>query len=169
MSKSLQPYGMQHVRLPCPSLSPRACSNSCPLCRWCHPTISSSVTRALHLLSSVFPSIRVFSRESGLWIRWPKCWSFSISPFNEYSGLISFRIDWFDLLAVQGIPKSLLQHHRRVLKRDKYQVPWYNLSETGQDIWKTSQSVLKQIRAWWKLFELVFINLAGTSLDNKLP
>ena len=111
MSKSLQPYGMQHVRLPCPSLSPRACSNSCPLCRWCHPTISSSVTRALHLLSSVFPSIRVFSRESGLWIRWPKCWSFSISPSSEYARFISFRMDCFDLLAVQGTLKSLLQHH----------------------------------------------------------
>ena len=62
---------------------------------------------------SIFPSIRVFSNESVLHIRWPKCWSwsFSISPFNEYLGLISFRIDWFDLLAVQGILKSLLQYH----------------------------------------------------------
>ena len=66
----------------------------------------------LLLLSSIFPSIRVFSNESALRIRWPKYWSFSfnISPFNEYSGLISFRIDWFDL-AVQGTLKSLLQHH----------------------------------------------------------
>ena len=60
---------------------------------------------------SLFPSIRVFSNESGLCIRWPKCWSFSISPSNEYSGLISFRIDWLDLLAVQGTLKSLHQHH----------------------------------------------------------
>ena len=65
----------------------------------------------LHLLPSIFPSIRVFSNESVLHIRWPKKWSFSISPSNEYSGLISFRIDWFDLLAVQGPLKSLLQHH----------------------------------------------------------
>ena len=67
----------------------------------------------LLLLPSVFPSIRVFSSESALWIRWPKYWSFnfSISPSNEYSGLISFRIDWFDLLAVQGTLKSLLQNH----------------------------------------------------------
>ena len=64
-----------------------------------------------HLLPSVFPSIRVFSNESALLIKWPKYWSFSISPSNEYSGLISFRIDWFDLLAVQGTLKSLLQHH----------------------------------------------------------
>ena len=63
------------------------------------------------LLPSIFPSIRVFSNESVLCIRWPKYWSFSISPFNEYSGLISFRIDWFDLLAVQGTFRSLLQHH----------------------------------------------------------
>ena len=66
----------------------------------------------LLLLPSIFPSIRVFSKESALRIRWPKYWSFSfsISPSNEYSGLISFRIDWFDLLAVQGTLKSLLQH-----------------------------------------------------------
>ena len=65
------------------------------------------------LLPSIFPSIRVFSNESVLRIQWPKYWSFSfsISPSNEYSGLISFRIDWFDLLAVQGTLKSLLQHH----------------------------------------------------------
>ena len=69
--------------------------------------------RSLLLLSSVFPSIRVFSSQSVLRIRWPKYWSFSfnISPSNEYSGLISFRIDWLDLLAVQGTLKSLLQHH----------------------------------------------------------
>ena len=67
----------------------------------------------LFLLPSIFPSIRVFSKESLLCIRWPKYWSFSfsISPSDEYSGLISFRIDWFDLLAVQGTLKSLLQHH----------------------------------------------------------
>ena len=67
----------------------------------------------LLLLSSTFPSIRVFSNESALHIRWPKYWSFSlsISPSNEYSGLISFRVDWLDLLAVQGTLKSLLQHH----------------------------------------------------------
>ena len=67
----------------------------------------------LLLLPSIFPSIRVFSKKSVLRIRWPKYWSFSfsISPSNEYSGLISFRTDWFDLLAVQGILKSLLQHH----------------------------------------------------------
>ena len=69
--------------------------------------------RPLLLLPSIFPSIRVFSKESVLHIRWPKDWnfSFSISPSSEYSGLISFRMDWLDLLAVQGTLKSLLQHH----------------------------------------------------------
>ena len=110
VSNSLQPHGLQHTRLPCTSLSPRACSNSCPMSQWCHPTISSSVLPLL-LLPSIFPSIRVFSNELALHIKWPKYWSFSfsISPSNEYSGLISFRIDWFDLIAVQGILKSLLQ------------------------------------------------------------
>ena len=107
--------GLQHARLPCPSPTPRACSNSCPLSQWCHPTISSHLIlcRPLLLLSSIFPSIRVFSKESVLRIRWPLHWSFSfsISPSNEYSRLISFRIDWFDLLAAQGTLKSLLQHH----------------------------------------------------------
>ena len=69
--------------------------------------------RPLLLLPSIFPSIRVFSNETVLRIRWPKYWSFSlsISPFHEYSGLISFRVDWLDLLAAQGTLKSLLQHH----------------------------------------------------------
>ena len=106
MSNSLQPHGLQHARLPCPSPSPRVCSNSCPLSQGCHPTISSSV-----LLPSIYPSIRVFSSESALCIRRPKYCSFSFSPSNEYSGLISFRIDWFDLLISKGILKSLLQHH----------------------------------------------------------
>ena len=111
MYDSLQPHGLQHARLPCPSPTSEACSNSCPLSRWCHPAISSCCP--LLLLPSIFPSIRVFSNESALRIRWPKYWSFSfnISRFNEYSGLISFRIDWFDLPAVRGTLKSLLQHH----------------------------------------------------------
>ena len=67
--------------------------------------------RTLLLLPSIFPSIRVFSNESALHIRWPKYWSFSILPSNEHPGLISFRMDWLDLLAVQGTLKSLLQHH----------------------------------------------------------
>ena len=112
MSDSLQRHGLQHARPPCPSLTPWAYSNSCPLSRWCHPTTSSS-HHPLLLPPSFFPSIRVFSNESVLHISWPKYWSlsFKISPSNEYSGLISFRIDWVDHPAVQGTLKSLLQHH----------------------------------------------------------
>ena len=111
MYDSLQPHGLLHTRLLYPSPSPRACSNSCPLCQWHHPTISSSVIPFSSCLQ--FPRIRVFSDESVLRFRWPKycSFSFSISPSNEYSELISFRIDWFDLLAVQGTLKTLLQHH----------------------------------------------------------
>ena len=102
--------GLQRTRLPWPTLSPRVCSNSCPSSQWCHPTIWSC--HPLLLLPSIFPSIRVFSNELALRIRWPKYWSFSfsISPSNEYSGLISFRMDWFNLV-FQGTLKSLLQHH----------------------------------------------------------
>ena len=106
VSDSLRPHGLQHTRLPCPSLSPGACSNSCP-CQWCHPTISSC--RPFLLLPSIFPSI--MSALHIIW--WPKYWSFSfsINPSNEYSGSMTFRIDWFDFLFGQGTLKSLLQHH----------------------------------------------------------
>jgi len=89
MSDSLQPHGLQHTRLPCPSPSPRACSNSCPLSQWCHPTISFSVV--LFSFLQFFHSIRVFSNVSALHIREPKYWSFSfsISPYSECSGLQS--------------------------------------------------------------------------------
>ena len=105
---SLQPHGLKHARLLYPPLSPEVCSDSC---LWCYPTIL--YCHPLLLLPSVFPSARVFSNELALCIRWPKYWSFSfsISPSNEYSGLISFSLDWFDLLAVQGTLKSLFQHH----------------------------------------------------------
>ena len=116
MPDSLRPHGLQHARLPCPSSSPGACSNSCPLSQWCHPTISSSClnhpsssSHPFLLLPSIFPSIRFFSNESALHIRWSKYWSFnfSTSPSNEYSGLISFRIHWFDLLEVRGTLKRV--------------------------------------------------------------
>ena len=179
MSNFLWPHGLQHARLPCPSLSPGVCTNSFPLSLWYHPTILPSVApslpafnlsqdkgpqfSAVQLLShvqlfatpwtaarhtflsitnswsllklmsiemlipsnhltlchplllppSIFPSIRAFYKKSVLLIKWPKYWSFSfsISPSNEHSGLISFRMDWLDLLSVQGTLTSLLQHH----------------------------------------------------------
>ena len=111
MSDSLWPQGLQHTRFPCPSPTPGACSNSCLLSQWCHPTISSSIIPFSFCLH--FPSIRVFSNELVLRITWPKYWSFSfsISPSNEYSGLTSFKTDWFEIFAVQGTLKSLPQHH----------------------------------------------------------
>ena len=114
-NNSLWHHGLQYTRLPCPSLSPGVYSNSCPLSQWCHPTISSSVVPfSSHLppfpASGSFPVSQFFLWRNFLW---PKYWSFnfSVSPSNEFSELISFRIDWFDLLAVQGTLKSLLQHH----------------------------------------------------------
>ena len=156
MFNSLRPHGLQHARPPFPSPTPGVNSNSCPLSRWYHPTISSSVvpfssrrlqsfpaSRSFLFLTLIFtlfyftvlywfchtltwirhrctwvpnpepPSLKVFSNESVLHIRWPKYWSFSfsMSPSNEYSGLISFRMDWLDPCAVQGTLKSLLQYH----------------------------------------------------------
>ena len=103
MSDSLWPHELKHSRLPCPALSPWAWPSSCPLGQWCHLTISSSVIPFSTCPQS--PTIRVFSNESSLLIRWQKYWSFifSISLSSEYSGLISWRIGWFDLLAVQGL------------------------------------------------------------------
>ena len=108
---SLRPHGLQQARPPCLSPTPGVYSNSCTSSQWCQPTISTC--HSLLLLPSIFPSIRVFSSESVRRIRWPKYWSFSfsISPSNECSGLISFRIDKLDLFAVQGTLKSRLQHH----------------------------------------------------------
>ena len=102
---TLRFHGMQHTRLPCPSLSSGVCSSSCLLSQWCHLTISSCFP--FLLLPSIFPSIRVFSNDLALCIMWPKLWSFSfsINSSNEYSELISSRIDWLDLLAVQGLSR----------------------------------------------------------------
>ena len=112
MSDSLQPHESQHARLPRPSPTPRVHPNSRASSRWCHSAISSSVIPFSSCPQSL-PASRSFPM-SQLCMRWPKYWSFSfnISPSNEHQGLISFRMDWLDLLAVQGTLKSLLQHHR---------------------------------------------------------
>ena len=104
-------HGLQYTRLPCPSPTPGACSNSCPSSQWCHPTISSSIIQFFSHLQS-FPasgsfSVSQFFPSGGQSIGV----SASISPSSEHSGLISFRMDWLDLLAVQGTLKSLLQYH----------------------------------------------------------
>ena len=112
MSHSLQPHGLQHARPPCPSPTPGVYSKLMSG-ESVMPSNHLILCCPLLLLSSICPSIRVFSKESALHIRWPKYWSYSfnISPSNEYSGLISFRMTWLDRLAVQGTLKSLLQHH----------------------------------------------------------
>ena len=114
MSNSLQSHGLQRARPPYQSPTLGVYSNSCPSCRWCHSTISSSVFPFSSCLQSFpasgsFQMSQLFTKEE----KWPKYWSFSfnISPSNEHLGLISFRMDWLDLLAVQGTLKSLLQHH----------------------------------------------------------
>ena len=103
---------MQHTKPPCPSPTPRVYPNSYPLSQWCHPTISSSVIPFSSCLQS-FPASGSFPRSQFFTSGAPKYWSFSfsISPSHEYSGLISFRMDWLDLLAIQGTLKSRLQHH----------------------------------------------------------
>ena len=111
MSYSLRPHEPQHTRAPCLSPTPGVHPNPCPLSRWCHPTISSSVVPFSSCPQS-FPASGSFQM-SALRIRWPKYWSFSFSnsPFNEHPVLISFRMDWLDLFVVQGTLKSLLQPH----------------------------------------------------------
>ena len=112
VSDSLQPRESQHARPPCPSPSPGVHSDSRPSSQWCHPAISSSVVPFSCPPNP--PSIRVFSNESTLRMRWPEYWSFkrfSIISSKEIPVLIAFRTDWLDLLAVQEAVKSLLQHH----------------------------------------------------------
>ena len=138
MSNSLWPHGLQHIRLPCPLSSPGACSNSCPLSRWCHPTISFSVVPFSSCLQS-FPASGSFLMS----------WLFASGgqrigasapasvPSNEYSGLISFRIVWFNLLAVQVTLKSLLQQHSL-----KSSILWHSAFFYG--------SILTSIHGYWK-------------------
>ena len=124
MSNSLRPHGLQHTRPPCPSPTPGACSDFMSI-ELVIPSTHLILCCPLLLLLSIFPSIRVFSNESVLCITWPKYWSLciSISPSTEYLGLISFRMDCFYFLAVQGILKSLLQH-----RSSKASILWCQLS-----------------------------------------
>ena len=112
VSDSLWPHELQHARPPCPSpTQTHVHPNPCPLSRWCHPTNSSSVIPFSSLQSC--PALGSCQMSQLFASGWPKYWSFSfsISPSSEHPGLISFRMDWLDLLAVQGTLKSLLQHH----------------------------------------------------------
>jgi len=124
----------------------------------CHPLL---------LLASVFPSIRVFSNQPILHIRWPKYWSFSISPSSEYSGLISFRVDWLDLLAVQGTLKSLFQHHsskESVLQHSGFFIVQlsYPYTTTGKNIALTRQTFVGKVMS-------LFFNMLSRLVIAFLP
>ena len=153
MSYSLQLYGLQQARSPCPSPTIGVYSNSCPLSQWCHPTISSSVVPFSSHLQS-FPASGSFPVSQFFISGDQKYWSFSFSicPSNEYSGLISFTMDWLDLFVVQGTLKSLLQHHS-----SKASILWHSalfivqLSHpymtTGKTIAFTRQTFVDKVRA----------------------
>ena len=148
MSDSLRHRGLKHARAPCPSSIPRVYSSSS--IESVMPSNQIILCCPLLLLPSIFPGIRVFSNETVLCIRWPKYWSFSISPSNEYSGLISFRMDWLDLLAVQGTLKSLLQHHSSkasILQHSAFFIVQLShpYMTTGKTITLTSQTFADQV------------------------
>ena len=155
VSNSLRPHGPQNARPPCPLPIPGVYSNSCPLTRWCHPTTLSIFYRPLLLPPSIFPSIRVFSNEAVLCIKWPKfcSFTFSISPSNEYSGPISFRMDWLDLLTFQGTLKSLLQHHNSkasILQHSAFFIVQLSHSymTTGKTIALTRWNFVGKVMSW---------------------
>ena len=127
MSDSLWPHASQLARPPCPSPTPRVHSDSCPSSRWCHPAIPFSAIPFSSCPQSL-PTSGTFP-ESTLCMRWPKYWSFSLSirPSDEQPGLVSFRMGWLDLLAVQGSSKSLLQHYS-----SKASIPWHSVFFTVQ-------------------------------------
>ena len=147
VSDSLQLHGLQHARPPCPSPTPRIYSNSCPLSWWCHPTISSSVVPFSSHLQS-FPASGSFLMSQFFTSGVQKYWSFSfnISPSNEHSGLISFRTDWLDLLAVQGTLKGLLQHQQ-----------FKNISSSALSF--LYSPTLKSIHGYWKNHSFDYMDL----------
>ena len=150
VSDSLWPHKSEHASPPCPSPTPRVYSNSCPSSQWCHLAISSSVVPFSSCPQSL-PALWSFPMMSTLHTRWPKYWSFhfSISPSNEHLGLISFRMDWLDLLAVQGTLKSLLQHHSSkasIFPRSAFfivQLSYAHMT-TGKTIALTRQTFVRQ-------------------------
>ena len=159
VSDSLRPHELKHTRPPCPSPTPGVHSESHPLSCWCHPTISSS--RPLLHLPPIPPSIRVFSNESTLCMVWSRYWSFSFSIISSKE-LISFRMDWLHLLAVQGTLKSLLQHHSSkasILRRSAFFIVQLShpYTTTGKTITLTRQTFVGKIRCllFYMLFRLV--------------
>ena len=159
---SLWPHGLWHTRLSCPSLSPGACSDSYLLSRWCHPTTSSSVVP--------FSCFKSFPASGSFTISWlfssggqsiGASGSASV-PQNEYSGLISFRMDWFDLLAVQGILKSLLQHHSS--KASTLQHSAFFMVHLSHPYMTTGKTIALTIQTFVnKVISLLFSMLVGLS------
>ena len=154
MSDSVWPHGLQHARPPCPSPTPRVYSVESVM-----PSNHLILCRPLLLLPSIFPSIRVFSHESVHHIKWQQYWSFSfsISPSNEYSGLISFRMDWLDLLAVQVTLKSLLQYHSSkasILRRSDFFIVQLSHPHmtTGKTIALTRQTFVGKVMSLFFIF-----------------
>ena len=136
MSNSLQSYGLLQATLPCPSPTPGNLLKLMPI-ESVMPPNHLNLCHPLLFPSSNFPSIRIFSKESVLYIRWPKYWSFSfnISPSNEYSGLI-FRMNWLDLLAVQGTFKSLLQHKFKSINSSAFSFRYSPTLTSIHNYWK---------------------------------
>ena len=136
ISDFLWPCGLQHAKFPCPSPTPGACSNSCPLSRWCHPTISSSVVPFSSRLQSFpasgsFPRSQFFaSGDQSIGVSALTC------PSNEYSGPISFKMDWLDVLAVQGTLKSLLQHQFKSINSSALSFLYSPTLTSIRDYWK---------------------------------
>ena len=163
MSNSLQPHGLQHARLSCTSPTPRVYSNSCPLSLWCHPTISSSVIPFSSRLQSfqhqdLFQWVSSSHQVAKYW-----SFSFSISTSSEYSELISFRVDWLDLLSVQGILKNLLQHHS-----SKASILWHSAFFIAQlkHLYMTTEKTIAWTRRTFvdKVMFLLFSMLSGLAI-----
>ena len=162
---SLQPHGLQHARLPGPSLFLRVCSNSCPLNQWCYLTISAAASFSFCLRS--FSAAGFFSASQWV-IRWPKycSFSFSISSSNEYSGLISLRID-FNFLAVQGTLKSLLQYHN--LKASILQHSAFFMVQLSYPYMTSGK--ITALTMWTLVSKVMFLlfNIPSTSVIAFLP
>ena len=159
MSNSLQPYKLQHARPPCPSLTPGVYPNPCPSSWWCHPTTSFSVVPFSSCPQS-FPASGSFPMSQLFATWWPKDWSFSfnISPSNEHTGLISFRMDWFGLFAVQGTVTSLLQHHSSEASFSVFSFLYGPILTSVHDYWNNITFsklgfLVKWLTALWRLIK----------------
>ena len=163
MSDSSWPHELQHARPPCPPQTPRVYSNSCPSSWWCHPAISSSVVPFSSCPQSLpasgsFPISQLFASGG----QRTESFSFSISPSSEHPGLISFRMDWLDLLAIQGTLKSLLQHHSS--KASVFRHPAFFTAQLSHPYMTTGKTIALTIRTFvGKVMSLLFNMYLGWS------